>query len=140
ETGKLKEIGMPDDPGFSEFPVLAGWEVKLADWFSEKNNKVDYTYDFGDDWNHEVVLEKVLPKESGKRYPVCLDGKRACPPEDCGGVYGYERFLEIIKNPDDEEYKETMAWCDEDFDPDYFDCNEIKFDSPKKRLKYMFDF
>jgi hypothetical protein len=55
-----------------------------------------YEYDFGDGWDHELLIEKVLPFEAGKRYPVCLTGKRACPPEDCGGMWGYADFLNAI--------------------------------------------
>jgi hypothetical protein len=138
ETGESEEIGIPDDSDFAEIPMLAGWEENIADWFSKENMKADYNYDFGDDWNHEVVLEKILPKETGKKYPICLDGERACPPEDCGGVWGYEDLLETIRNPDHEEYENMMTWLGRGFDPDYFDPEKVKFNDPKKRLKNLF--
>ena len=139
EIEESEEIGIPDDSEFAEFPMLAGWEENIADWFSEENNKANYNYDFGDDWNHYVVLEKILPKEEGVKYPICLDGKRACPPEDCGGVWGYENLLEIIKNPDHEEYEEMMEWLGGGFDPEHFEAGKVKFDNPKKRLKNLFE-
>ena len=139
EIEESEEIGIPDDSEFAEFPMLAGWEENIADWFSEENNKANYNYDFGDDWNHYVVLEKILPKEEGVKYPICLDGKRACPPEDCGGVWGYENLLEIIKNPDHEEYEKMMEWLGGGFDPEHFEAGKVKFDNPKKRLKNLFE-
>ncbi|MEM2135771.1 MAG: plasmid pRiA4b ORF-3 family protein [Candidatus Jordarchaeaceae archaeon] len=81
------------------------WEVKIADYFSAENRSVDYVYDFGDCWVHKVQLEKILPREEGVDYPRCIGGKRACPPEDCGGVWGYEELLEIIKNPNHDSTK-----------------------------------
>jgi hypothetical protein len=87
--------------------------------------KALYEYDFGDSWEHELVLEKVLPTTEGACYPVCLAGARACPPEDCGGVSGYARLLDIIRNPEDEEYEETMMWLGGSFDPEAFDLDEV---------------
>ncbi len=76
------------------------------------------------------MIEKILPPEPGIRYPICLKGKRACPPEDCGGVWGYGDLLEIIKDPDNEEYEEMMDWLGGGFDPEAFD-----LDSINQRLK-----
>lgn len=87
--------------------------------------KALYTYDFGDSWVHQLILEKVLPLRQGVRYPVCLDGARACPPEDCGGVPGYQRLLEIIRDPEHEEYEETMEWLGGSFDPDAFSIDVV---------------
>jgi len=98
-----------------------------------------YTYDFGDNWEHIIKLEKVLPRDKNINYPVCIGGKRASPPEDCGGVWGYEDFLKIINNPDHEEYEETIEWAGGEFDPEYFDVKEIKFDDPAKRRKIAFE-
>ncbi len=86
-----------------EFEILnlsTGSKVnqKIADYFSMENPSADYIYDFGDYWHHEIQLEKILPREKNVNYPVCIKGKRACPPEDCGGVGGYEDLLKIIKN------------------------------------------
>jgi hypothetical protein len=83
-----------------------------------------YEYDFGDGWEHGVVLEKVDVPQAGKKYPFVLKGKRACPPEDVGGVWGYYHFLEVMGNPDHLEHEDMAEWC-EGFDPDEFDINEI---------------
>ena len=61
--------------------------------------KFDYVYDFGDHWEHEILVEKILPLEKGTHYPVCVTGRRACPPEDCGGATGYKELLEILLDP-----------------------------------------
>ena len=96
--------------------------VKISDYFSLSNNKATYVYDFGDYWEHTVVLEKILPAVDGVQYPKCIAGKRACPPEDCGGIGGYEVLLEIIANPSHEEYKGRMEWLEGEFaDPEHFD-------------------
>ena len=71
------------------------------------------------------------------QYPICLKGERACPPEDCGGIPGYFALLEIIKNPNHEEYDKWMAWLGGEYDPEYFDPEQVSFDDPKERLKFI---
>ncbi len=83
--------------------------------------RFSYEYDFGDRWEHEVVFEGCLPTDQGVRYPLCVEGERACPPEDVGGVYGYAEFLAAIADASHEEHKERMAWAGGDFDPNRFD-------------------
>jgi hypothetical protein len=80
-----------------------------------------YEYDFGDSWYHEVLFEGCPSEEPGKRYPLCIDGKRACPPEDCGGIWGYPDFIHAIENPDDERHEELLEWIGGSFDPGAFD-------------------
>jgi hypothetical protein len=87
--------------------------------------KFIYEYDFGDSWEHELLIEKMLPLEEGKRYPICLTGKRACPPEDCGGIWGYAGFLEAIHDPQHPEHEEMLEWVSGEFDPDAFDLDEV---------------
>ena len=79
-----------------------------------------YEYDFGDSWEHVVVLEAVLTPEPGAVYPVIEGGRRACPPEDVGGVPGYEEFLEAIADPDHPEHRALLEWIGGDFDPEGF--------------------
>ena len=104
------DIGIPDDE-MDETGTLPGWEIGIAEHFFEPGIIAVYEYDFGDGWVHEVLLEGILLKEQGVKYPRCIAGKRACPPEDCGGVPGYYRVLEILGNPDHEEYQETVNWA-----------------------------
>ncbi len=79
-----------------------------------------YTYDFGDDWEHAITIEKSLPAAEGTTYPACIAGKRACPPEDCGGPWGYQELLAIIADPAHPERAERLEWLGEDFDPEDF--------------------
>jgi hypothetical protein len=74
------------------------------------NGRFRYEYDFGDGWQHEIVIEKESPWEMGSWIPVCLDGARACPPEDCGGPSGYAGFLEALNNPDHEQHLALKQW------------------------------
>lgn len=136
-TDMKVEIGIPHEEFDFVFDtkILPGWKQKIAEWFSMKNSVAEYVYDFGDNWEHTVKLEKILPKEADTTYPRCIDGKRACPPEDCGGIWGYERMLEIMADETHEEYEETIEWLGDDFDPEHFDVNEITFDDPAKRRK-----
>jgi hypothetical protein len=80
-----------------------------------------YEYDFGDSWNHEIVLEEKLEAEPGLAYPRCIEGQRACPPEDCGGVWGYVDLLAAIADPEHDEHMETKEWLGDEFDPAHFD-------------------
>jgi hypothetical protein len=128
-------IGMPyEDSGEEIFPEE---KQKIADYFSEENPSAYYVYDFGDSWEHEIKFEKILPRET-INYPVCITGKRACPPEDCGGIWGYEEFLEIIKDPDHEEHEDMLDWVGGEFDPEHFDAKEVRFDDPVKRRRMIF--
>ncbi len=138
-TSRTVLIGLPDDESEQGRATLPGWEVKVAAYLSEGNTSCCYTYDFGDDWEHGIVLEKVLPRKKGMEYPVCIAGKRACPPEDVGGTFGYEEFLETISDPANERYEELMTWAGEDFDPERFDPKEISFNDPDIRWKLMMD-
>ena len=84
-----------------------------------------YEYDFGDDWLHAIVVEAVSPPEPGVKYPLCAKGKRACPPEDVGGMWGYGTFLEAIRDPRHEEHASYLEWIGGGFDPEAFDLDAI---------------
>jgi hypothetical protein len=90
-----------------------------------KNQKMRYNYDFGDDWLHEIVVESALPVDPDVRLPLCLAGRRACPPEDCGGIYGYYDLLEAISDPEHPMHEEMCEWIDPEFDPAAFDADEV---------------
>jgi hypothetical protein len=135
KTGRKINIGIPDEDCLSK--VYQGWKKKIADFFSPQNPKADYTYDFGDNWKHVITLEEILPREKDVRYPRCVDGERACPPEDCGGSHGYENFLAIIMNPAHEEHESMLEWAGGEFHPEHFAFAEVLFDDPAKRLKNL---
>jgi len=99
--------------------------VRLSDLVEQGHHCFGYEYDFGDSWRHVIEIENTLPPEEHVRYPRCLDGRRACPPEDCGGVCGYQEMLDALANPDEEEYDERLEWLGEDFDPEKFSVEEV---------------
>lgn len=88
---------------------------------AEEGSRLTYTYDFGDDWEHRVTVEKVLEAQPGTRYPSCSAGRRARPPEDVGGPWGYGGFLEALGDPHHEEHEHWTEWIDGGFDPNAFD-------------------
>lgn len=94
--------------------------------------KFTYQYDFGDGWDHNIVVEKVVD-DPAIRDVVCIDGARACPPEDSGGPWGYEEKLTALTRPDDPDMKELRDWIGKDFDPERFDCDAVN-----KELQRMF--
>ena len=133
-TGEREEIGIPNQDRFVDEPeFLPGWDFAIADYFSDRNPEAEYEYDFGDGWEHEVTLEKILPRKSKASYPLCLAGERACPPEDCGGPPGYEDLLTTLVDPNHEDHQSTLAWLGRSFDPERFAPNEVHFDDPQKR-------
>jgi len=125
--------------GYGSNPIIAnptedGWEkpgmnaskTKLTSVFTAEAQKYTYIYDFGDDWVHSILLEKILPDKITKA--TCLAGKGACPPEDCGGSRGYERLKEILKDPSHKEYKEMNEWMGMEDREDIFDPNDFDLD------------
>jgi hypothetical protein len=89
-----------------------------------------YVYDFGDSWDHEIRLEKILPKDSTRKYPLCIAGEFACPPEDCGGIPGYYNCIKASRSKRSSELKEWFG----DWNPRQFNPKEIVFDNPRKRF------
>ncbi len=108
-TPDILRIGEPDDQ-FGDSVTQAGWDILLADHFDKPGDTFMYLYDFGDSWHHSIILEGILLAEPKTRYPKCTAGANACPPEDCGGIPGYENLLELLENPQDEEYASMMEW------------------------------
>ncbi len=90
--------------------------------------KFIYEYDFGDGWEHEILVEKMLALDKGKQYPLCTTGKRACPPEDCGGIWGNADFLEAIQDPKHPEHEGMVEWVGGEFDPTAFDADEVNLE------------
>jgi len=99
--------------------------VKLSQLAAQGIEKFSYVYDMGDNWDHTIQIEKVLDAEAGVRYPRCLTGKRSCPPEDCGGPWGYGDFVDAIQNPKHERHEELLEWVGGEFDPEAFDADAV---------------
>ena len=116
--------GVPD-PDFPDDMEMENERNVRLDRITAEGDTLIYEYDFGDGWEHELKIEKVLKAEPKTRYPVCLAGKRACPPEDCGGPWGYEHLLEVLRDPKHEEHDEMLEWAGPDVDPEAFDLGEV---------------
>jgi len=117
-----KFYSKPDEESFLQ--CVDYRDVKLSQVLSEEGQSIIYEYDFGDGWEHEIALEKMLYDHSQK-YPYCLAGKRHCPPEDCGGPWGYEDLLKVISDPNHSEYNEMIDWLSDNFDPEFIDIDQI---------------
>ena len=115
-----KRYGMPDpEEDFGE-PPLDEQDYELQDLL-RKGNRFEYVYDFGDDWRHQIVVEREETPEQSAPKAKCLEGARAVPPEDCGGVYGYAELLETLADPAHERYAELREWVGPYFAPEEFD-------------------
>ena len=115
----------PVEDAFNELHFVDSRRTKLSKVAPREKSRFTYEYDFGDSWEHQIQVEKILPVDTGARYPVCLVGKRACPPEDCGGIWGYDELLEVIRDPTHEEYESMMEWLGGLFDPEEFDIDRV---------------
>jgi hypothetical protein len=101
-------------------------KVRIDQVLKKPKDRMVYEYDFGDSWEHEVVVEKVMPAERGRgRYPLVTAGKRACPPEDCGGIPGYYHLLEVLRSPRHPEHQEMLEWYGGTYDPEGLDLQEV---------------
>lgn len=98
-------------------------ELSVEEAFNEQRRLV-YEYDFGDSWEHDIVLEDRLSAGVGLKFAVCTAGENACPPEDCGGPHGYRQMLKCLADPDDEERQSYLDWLDKPFDPSAFSLAE----------------
>ena len=97
---------------------------QLGDLVCREKVRFRYIYDFGDNWEHDVVVEKITPPEPGAKYPRCTAGARACPPEDVGSTWGYAEFLKAIKDPEHDERDSMLEWIGGQFDPEAFDVQD----------------
>jgi len=115
----------PEEDESFDFHPRDERRAKLDKVLPEVGDSMVYEYDFGDGWQHKIVVEKVQPPEEGVQYPRCVSGRRACPPEDCGGPYGYPEFLEALLDPNHPEHRMYSDWIGGEFDPEEFDLEEI---------------
>ena len=114
---KSKDFDMPE--------VKNDKSVAVIELLPKPRHKMFYEYDFGDGWLHEVLLQKILSVEEGVRYPVCIEGKHAGPPEDSGGPPGYCDLLEALDDPEHEGHEDARDWLGGDYDPGLFDLEVI---------------
>ena len=126
------KFGIPDEEGdFLDCEVRNSKKVKVSSLELQSKDKFQYVYDFGDDWSHTIIVEKKL-KIGEVEYPICLDGERNCPPEDCGSVPGYEDIVNAMQKPKSKEAKEFIEWFGEPYDSEEFDIERIN-----QRLKTL---
>ena len=111
---------------FSRFQKVDPRTITLKEFFISLKSKIIYTYDFGDSWEHEIELQKVIEPDASMILPLCIKGKHACPQEDCGSIPGYYNLIEIMKKPKHREYKEYVDWLGgEPYDMTAFDINFV---------------
>lgn len=114
------------DPSMVEDePVIDERRTRLETVATYEKFKFLYEYDFGDGWEHTILVEKILLPEPDVTYPVCVAGKRACPPEDVGGMWGYEDFLDALGDPEREEHAAIVEWAGGAFDPEAWDIDAV---------------
>ena len=115
----------PEDMFMGGSACINERKVRLGEVPGKVGAKAEYTYDFGDSWEHSIVVEKVLAPEPGVVYPLCTAGKGRCPPEDCGGLGGYYNLLDAIQDPDHEQHEELLEWIGGSFDPAAFSVDQV---------------
>lgn len=134
-----KRFGIPDpEDALMGMPTENERTARLSAVLGKVGAKAVYTYDFGDGWEHSIVLEKRMPADPNLTYPVCTGGKRACPPEDCGGIGGFYDLLDATGDPSHDRYEEMQDSLGDDFDPEAFsvdDVNRMLAPSQRSRAK-----
>ena len=138
KTDRVKRIGIPDEEMPADRLCVAGWKIPIARYLNYGTAPVRYRYDFGDDWEHTLEFEELVPADGGA-YPRCVAGEGACPPEDVGGTSGYAEFLRTIRDPRHPERAGMLLWAGGRFDPDVFDPLQVRFDDPGERWKTAFE-
>ncbi len=121
-SDKWTQYGIPDDEDW--FDVVDSRKIAVSEALPTVGAKIEYEYDFGDSWIHQIRLEKILEPDPDVAYPVCIKGKRACPPEDCGGIYGYMEMLEALGDLKHPEHEAYLDWLGDDFDSEAFDLED----------------
>lgn len=111
--------------GYGSDQVLDATTTIMTDILSLDKDIFQYNYDFGDCWLHDIAVEQLLKKENKAFYPVCIDGRLNCPPEDCGGIQGFYHTLDVIRDKNHPEYKDTRQWVGKKYNPDLFEKEKI---------------
>lgn len=123
--GRYTDPRHGEDMGFGEAPDRDEANATLAQVAPGEGAQFGYEYDFGDSWEHEITVEKILPGQPAAAPALCLDGARACPPEDCGGIWGYAELLKTLKNPKHPEHQTMKEWLGGPFDAESFDAAKV---------------
>jgi hypothetical protein len=132
-------IGIPSDELWENLPkIQPGWEIPVTEHLREPGEHAEYEYDFGDSWIHAISLVSIEPRETGARYPQCVRGERACPPEDCGGIHGYQELLEALLDPVHPEHESIKRWIPKGWGPEVFGPDKVRFDDPRRRWEQAF--
>ena len=113
------------DPDLDFPEILDEKMFRLNQLLKKEKESILYEYDFGDGWEHQITLEKILPFEPGAGLPSCIKAKGACPPEDVGGVWGYVNLLQALHDPDHPEHEDCKEWIGDDFDPAAYDIKAV---------------
>ncbi len=129
-----RHFGRPDPEDIMGMQVENERNIRLSSVLRRPGAKLIYTYDFGDNWEHAIVLEKLLPLLPDTTSPICIDGSLACPPDDCGGIPGFYELLDALADPNHEQHQEMRDWIGGDFDPQAFSVEEVNRKlAPKRR-------
>lgn len=130
-----KSISIPDPDFPRQTQELNVKKERLDKHLYLVGQKAEYLYDFGDGWEHDLILEKILPEAEGQTYPICVDGERRCPPEDSGGVPGYDHILEVWKDSHHPEHEDIVSWLMPGFNPEHFTLGHVNSNLRKKAKK-----
>ena len=132
-------VGIPNERNFD---VAPSWEHRVCDHIREQSGLplpwASYVYDFNSHWRHWIRFEGANQRKARVRYPRCLGGARKCPPEDAGGIKGYQKFLRVLATPDDPAHRTMLEWVGGKFDPEEFDPTRVRFDDPIVRWRKRF--
>jgi hypothetical protein len=113
------------DPDWDDVPAKSARKVRLGSLLRRGLRRFSYLYDFGDNWEHLIEVKRKIPLLPGEEVPILLAGQRRCPPEDVGGLGGFEEFLAAMADPNHPEHGAMMTWHDGPFDPDDIDLERI---------------
>lgn len=117
-------FGVPDPDDLWNAPTISERKIRL-DQIAQATARFTYEYDFGDGWTHDILIERAEPAVDAASDRICTDGRRACPPEDCGGPHGYADFVEAVSNPKHPEHDERLEWIGDEWQPEAFDIDLV---------------
>jgi hypothetical protein len=129
-TNETDHINTDDDYGLLDIEELEKQDrnekkYTVAQLLTKEDAIIIYEYDLGDSWTHQIELKKILPIDANAHQPRCIKGEKACPPEDCGGIWGYTDMLESLQNPENPEDTQILTWFGENFNPAHFDIEAV---------------